>query len=286
MAATSADSLAAPRPLVLVTGRRLALGRVDRWLEPAIASPSYYVEAISRAGGVGPVLGPEPIDDASALALVERFDGLLLTGGVDVDPTRYGQERAPQTYGCDDLLDGFELCLLRAAIALGRPVLAICRGVQVLNVAFGGTLDQHITDSPGLVSHGLPNGGGATDVTMVVEPGSRLAEALGTTPERRATGRCHHHQAVDRVGEGLVISARASDGIIEALERAGDPWVVGVQWHPEDSADRDEQQQALFDRFLVECRSRSTSLRDHAGLQRDRALPTNDESNRFGSEGR
>ncbi|MDQ6698059.1 MAG: gamma-glutamyl-gamma-aminobutyrate hydrolase family protein [Actinomycetota bacterium] len=256
MPAAEVDSLAPSRPIVLVTGRRLALGRVERWLEPAVASPSYYVEAISRAGGVGPVLGPEPVDHASAVALVERFDGLLLTGGVDVDPVRYGQERAPQTYGCDDLLDEFELRLLHAAIGLGRPVLAICRGVQVLNVAFGGTLDQHITDRPGLVSHGLPNGGGASDVTMVVEPGSRLAEALGTNvPDAGtgATGRCHHHQAVDRVGEGLVVSARASDGVIEGLERTGDPWVVGVQWHPEDSADRDSQQQALFDRFIVEC---------------------------------
>lgn len=251
MGVAEAGSLAALRPLVVVTGRRLALGRVERWLEPAVASPSYYVEAISRAGGVGPVLGPEPIDDASAAALIARFDGLLLTGGVDVDPSRYGQERAPQTYGCDDLLDAFELNLLHAAIARDRPVLAICRGVQVLNVAFGGTLDQHITDRPGLGSHGLPNGGGGIDVTMAVEPGSRLAEALGTTA---TTGRCHHHQAVDRPGEGLVISARASDGIIEALERPGEPWVVGVQWHPEDSADRDDQQQALFDRFIAACR--------------------------------
>ncbi len=244
-------SLAALRPLVLVTGRRLALGRVDRWLEPAIASPSYYVEAISRAGGVGPVFGPEPIDAVAASAMIGRFDGLLLTGGVDVDPGRYGEKRAPQTYGCDDLLDEFEICLVQAAIASGRPVLAICRGVQVLNVAFGGTLDQHITDRPGVTFHGLPNGGGGIDVGMDVVAGSRLAEALGAAA---ATGRCHHHQAVDRVGDDLVISARATDGIIEALERAGDPWVVGVQWHPEDSADQDAQQQALFDRFVTACR--------------------------------
>ncbi len=251
MGAADSGSLAAMRPLVLLTGRRLALGRVERWLEPAVASPSYYVEAVSRAGGVGPVVGPEPIDDAGAAALISRFDGLLLTGGVDVDPSGYGQERAPQTYGCDDVLDAFELRLLHAAIAQRCPVLAICRGVQVLNVAFGGTLDQHITDRPGLGSHGLPNGGGGTDVTMVIVPGSRLAEALGTT---EATGRCHHHQAVNRVGDGLVVSAQATDGVIEALERTADPWTVGVQWHPEDSADRDSQQQALFDRFVHECR--------------------------------
>src|SRR6476659_5954615 len=110
---------AAPRPLILVTGRRLALGRVERWLEPAVASPSYYVEAVSRAGGIGPVVGPEPIDADVAAALVGRFDGLMLTGGVDVDPARYGQERAPQTYGCEEVLDEFELCLLHAAVNHG-----------------------------------------------------------------------------------------------------------------------------------------------------------------------
>lgn len=239
-----------PPPLVLVTGRRLATGRIERWSEPAIASPSYYVEAIARAGGVGPVLGPVRIDDAGAAAMIDRFDGLLLTGGVDVDPARYGQDRALETYGCDDVLDDFEVRLLQAALAARRPVLAICRGVQVLNVAFGGTLEQHILNRPGVGSHGLPNGGGGRPMAIDVVPGSELACALGTV---RATGRCHHHQAVDRVGEGLVINARAGDGTIEGLERPGDPWVVGVQWHPEDSAEEDPEQQALFDRFVGAC---------------------------------
>lgn len=251
MPVNGSDSLAALRPLILVTGRRLELGRVERWSQPAVASPSYYVEAVSRAGGVGPVCGPEPIDRESAAALIGRFDGLLLTGGIDVDPSHYGQEPAPQTYGGDELLDEFEICLLHAAVAAGRPVLAICRGMQLLNIAFGGSLDQHITDQAGLVFHGIPNGGGASDVEMVAEPESRIAEAFGGL---HATGRCHHHQAVAEVGDGLVVTARASDGIIEGLERPGAPWIVGVQWHPEDSADRDPQQQALFDRFIIQCR--------------------------------
>lgn len=242
----------APPPLILVTGRQLALGRVERWREPAIASPSFYVDAVARAGGVGPVLGPEAIDEAGAAAIIERFDGLLLTGGVDVDPARYGQERAPQTYGCDDLLDEFEVMLLRAAIDAGRPVLAICRGVQVLNVAFGGTLEQHILNRPGVGSHGLPNGGGGTEVAIRVERGSQLAQALGTTS---ATGRCHHHQAVERVGHDLTVNAHAADGTIEGLERPRAPWVVGVQWHPEDSAGTDPDQQALFDEFVEKCRN-------------------------------
>lgn len=247
---SGADSPPAVRPLVLITGRRLELGRVERWLEPAIASPSYYVEAVSRAGAVGPVVGPEPIDAACAADLVRRFEGLMLTGGVDVDPARYGEARAPQTYGCDDVLDEFEQRLLHAAIDAGRPVLAICRGLQILNVALGGSLVQHIVDQPGLLSHGLPAGGGAVDREIDVEPASRLAEALGSV---RVTGRCHHHQAIGRLGDGLVVVARAPDGIIEGVERPGQPWVVGVQWHPEDSAERDPQQQALIDRFVLEC---------------------------------
>ena len=163
----------------------------------------------------------------------------------------------PQTYGCDPVTDRFELALLQAAIDAGRPVLAICRGVQILNVAGGGTLQQHITDREGLLLHGRPNGGGGADIEVDVVAGSRLADALGGT---RATGRCHHHQAVDRVGDGLVVTARSDDQIVEGLEREGPPWVVGVQWHPEDTADRDPQQQALFDRFVSEAAKRLSAL--------------------------
>lgn len=243
------DRRRSPDPsLIAVTGRNLALGRIERWLEPATASPSYYLESLRRAGAFAAVLGPEPLDDAGAAAMIGRFDGLVLTGGIDVDPARYGAERAPQTYGCDDLTDAFEVALVGAALDAGCPVLAICRGIQVLNVALGGTLDQHITDWPGIEAHGLPNGGGGADVCVEIVAGTHLAEALGG----RATGRCHHHQAIDRLGRDLRVSATALDGIIEGIERVGRPWVVGVQWHPEDSADRDPQQQALFDRFIAE----------------------------------
>lgn len=237
------------RPLIAVTGRILALGRVERWLEPAVASPSYYLDALWRAGGYGVVLGPEPLEDDAAARLIERFDALLLTGGVDVDPAFYGAKPAPQTYGCDAALDAFEAALLQAASDAERAVLAICRGAQLLNVALGGTLDQHISDREGLVLHGIPNGGGGSDVEVSIREGSRVAEAMGRTT---ATGRCHHHQAIDVVGDGLDVTARAGDGTIEAVERAGDPWVVGVQWHPEDSADCDPAQQSLFDRFVAE----------------------------------
>ncbi|MCU1352666.1 MAG: putative glutamine amidotransferase [Acidimicrobiales bacterium] len=244
-------SPASSTPVVAVTGRHLPLGQVGGWLEPAVATPIYYVESITRAGGIGAVLLPQEVDVARAADHAHGFAGLMLTGGIDVEPALYGQEPAPQTYGCDRITDEYELALLQAFLDAGKPVLGICRGHQVLNVAFGGTLDQHITDRPGLLLHGIPNGGGAAEVEVEVEPGSRLAEALGGT---RARGRCHHHQAVDVVGGGLVVTARAGDGVIEGLEATDHPWVVSVQWHPEDSAERDPQQQSLIDRFVAECR--------------------------------
>jgi putative glutamine amidotransferase len=153
-------------------------------------------------------------------------------------------------YGVNVTRDVFELALVRDAIERGLPTLAICRGAQVLNVALGGSLDQHITDRAGLVGHGIPGveGGAATHV-LEIEPGSRLAEAMGTTA---ADCSSHHHQAVDRMGAGLRLTARAPDGVVEGIELDGDPWIVGAQWHPEDTAGRDPAHQALFDRFVEE----------------------------------
>jgi putative glutamine amidotransferase len=242
---------------VAVTGRRLAAGRVERWPEAAVGSPARYLESVGRAGGLPAVLLPVAIDAALAAVTIDRFDGLVLTGGIDVDPAAYGAHRQPQTYGCDPVTDGYEIALLRAAIAADRPVLAICRGMQILNVAFGGTLHQHITGQPGLASHGVPNGGGGAPVAVTAEPGSRLAAALGTD---RATGMCHHHQAVDRVGAGLLVVASADDGLIEGLELDAASWVVGVQWHPEDTTRQDPVQQRLFSAFVAECARRPTPV--------------------------
>ncbi len=244
-------------PLVAVTGRRLAAGRVERWVEAAVGAPSRYLESVGRGRGLPAVLLPVEVDAGLAATTLARFDGLVLSGGIDIDPAAYGAAREPQTYGCDPVTDGFEMALLRAAIAADRPVLAICRGMQILNVAFGGTLHQHITGRPGLLPHGVPNGGGGVPVAVTVEGGSRLAAALGS---HRVTGICHHHQAVDRMGAGLAVVARSDDGLIEGMELdgrvGGGPWVVGVQWHPEDSTVQDPAQQRLFDTFVAECARR------------------------------
>lgn len=179
-------------------------------------------------------------------AIAGRFDGLVLSGGPDVDPSRYGEPAHPDTYGVDPAVDHFEFGLLRGALAAGVPVLAICRGFQVLNVALGGSLHQHLPDLPQMQAHGVPKKGGGILHPVRVEPGSKLAKALGT--ERPQT-HSQHHQGADRLGDGLTAVGWSDDGLVEAIELEPG-WVVGVQWHPEQTAATDTEQQALFDAFV------------------------------------
>lgn len=235
------------RPLVAVTSRRIPAERIDHWLEPAQALPTYYLDALHSAGGIGASVVSQDPGAVDVDELIERFDALMVTGGLDVDPALYDAPVDPRTGAFDATSDRWEIALLGAARRARKPVLAICRGAQLLNVARGGTLHQHIADLDGVGSHGIPDGGGGTANAIRVEPGTLLAEAVGTAD---VTGRCHHHQAVDIVGEGLVVTARTDDGIIEGLEIPGDAWTVAVQWHPEDSARHDPTQQRLFEAFV------------------------------------
>jgi gamma-glutamyl-gamma-aminobutyrate hydrolase PuuD len=236
-------------PLIAVTGRRMG-ARVDRWPHPfATVSPRAYLDAVTRAGGRGVVV--DPYGDSGGL--LERFDALVLTGGPDLDPTTFGQVPHPKTYGVDRHVDDFEIPLVRDAISRGTPTLAICRGFQVCNVALGGSLYQHIPDDPGTEPHGRPGepgGGRLHDVT--IDAGSRLASVMGATT---VTASCHHHQAVDKVGDGLHVVARAADGIVEAIELDHpEQWLLAVQWHPEDTAATDAAQQNLFDALVAQTR--------------------------------
>ncbi len=228
----------------------MAAGRVDGWADPAFAIQAMYVESLQRAGAQEAVLGPRHLDHDEAMVVMSRFDGLLLPGGGDVNPSHYGQIAAPQTYGVIALRDEFEFALCSAALELALPLLAICRGTQVLNVARGGTLRQHITDDfPG---HGQPGIEGGQNVHPVsIVPQSRVALAMGST---LAACSCHHHQAVDTLGTGLVVTASDTDGTIEALELSGPVWVAAVQWHPEDTAAIDPAQQGLFDTLVSNAR--------------------------------
>jgi len=248
-------------PLVAVPGyARLGPDQVSGWRHGGVGAPARYLDALHRAGAREAIFEPVALSDAAAATLVLRFDGVLLLGGGDPDPARYGATARPEVYGVDPGRDACELALVRAAHRAGVPVLAVCRGHQITNVAFGGSLLQHITDAPGLGDHGRPGVGGRASVHRIsVEPVSRLADALGTT---EVVGSCHHHQAVDRVADGLRVTARADDGVVEAIEPADPfaPWLVGVQWHPEDRAGEPDPDgrtnQALFTAFVEECRRR------------------------------
>ena len=189
-----------------------------------------YVDAVIRAGAIPvvlPVLDPSDVDD-----LLRSVDGLLLSGGVDIDPAQYGAERAPEVENIDPARDEFELALVRAAADLDIPVLGVCRGMQLINVAFGGTLIQHLAGADAAAGHRERVRFAEVIHEIDVLDGSRLAEILGS--HGRVGVNTLHHQAVDQVGTGLVPVAWAvDDGIVEALERVGRGRMLGVQWHPE-----------------------------------------------------
>ncbi|HXJ64977.1 MAG TPA: gamma-glutamyl-gamma-aminobutyrate hydrolase family protein [Actinomycetota bacterium] len=229
-------------PLVAVPAYRLPAGRVAHWDQGGFAVPEAYVRAAHRAG-IRALIVAEADPDA-AVDVLDSVDGLMLLGGGDVDPTLYGADRHEKVYGVDPVRDAVEIALVRSAIERGMPTLAICRGLQVLNVALGGTLIQHLPDVPGLEQHGVPGGGGTVQHDSKVSPDTALAAATGSDVLVCSS---HHHQAVDRLGDGLHVTARSGDGVIEAIELDDPGWTVAVQWHPEDTAGEDPAQQALFD---------------------------------------
>ncbi|MEY3619512.1 MAG: hypothetical protein RL726_2210 [Actinomycetota bacterium] len=227
-------------PLVLIVGRETSVAKGLR--TPGYGCGRVYCDAVARAGGV-PLILPPIADLVSRLdETLDGVDGVVLHGGVDIDPSRYGQRvTSDHVYGVDPDLDEVEFAVITAAIDRDLPVLAICRGFQVLNVAQGGTLIQHLeADNHRDVFH-------AVDTT----PDSRVSRAMSASRPRA----CHsfHHQAIDRLGSNLTVTASSDDGIIEAVEHTDRRWVVGVQWHPEDSADVDAEQQGLFDEFVSQC---------------------------------
>ncbi|MEV0242364.1 gamma-glutamyl-gamma-aminobutyrate hydrolase family protein [Streptomyces sp. NPDC050674] len=190
------------------------------WELEAALLPVGYPRLVQRAGGLAAMLPPD--DPRHAAEAVARLDGLVVAGGPDVEPARYGAQREPRTGPPAPERDAWELALIDAALAAGVPLLGICRGMQLLNVALGGTLVQHIDGHAEAV--GVFGGH-----TVKPVPGSLYA---GVVPEETFVP-TYHHQAVDRLGKGLVPSAYAADGTVEALELSSADWVLGVQWHPE-----------------------------------------------------
>ena len=202
------------------------------WDVQASFLPKVYFDAVNRAGGIAVLLPPQPVDAEIADAVLDGLDGC---GGKDVDPARYGQEAHPTTDAPRPERDAWEDALLTAAIDRELPFLGICRGLQLLNVARGGSLIQHLPD---VVGHTRYNAGGGTFTVndVAIDTGSKLAEMV---PDEGIAVKSYHHQAIDEVGDGLVVTARSADGVIQAVEFPGVPFGVGVQWHPEEDAVND-----------------------------------------------
>ncbi|WP_328461073.1 gamma-glutamyl-gamma-aminobutyrate hydrolase family protein [Streptomyces sp. NBC_00448] len=217
------------RPLIGITGY-LDDAAWGVWRQPAALVPHTYVESVTRAGGTAVVLPPQTDGAGDVL---DRIDGLLLAGGPDVDPARYGAAPHPRTGSPHEARDAWEFGLLAGALDRDLPVLAVCRGMQVLNVALGGALVQHLPDRVGDSAH-QPAPATFGRRTVRTRPGSFLHGVLGATAEVS----CYHHQAVGALGAGLLPAAWSEDETVEALERPGGGFTVGVQWHPEaDAAD-------------------------------------------------
>jgi gamma-glutamyl-gamma-aminobutyrate hydrolase PuuD len=236
------------RPLIAVTGVPIVAGGVLGWRQAAVACTAAYLEAVDRAGGDPVIVPPAGIDGAEAGRRLRRFDGLLLVGGGDIDPACYRQERQPEVAHVNPARDEFEIPLVRAAIDHALPTLCICRGAQVLNVALGGTLHQHISDREDLVAHRNDDGSDGVLHEIRAEVGSRVMKAMGAERVRTFS---HHHQALDALGTNLVPVGWAEDGLLEAVE-LDEGWVLGLQWHAEATAAADPTQQAVFDALVRE----------------------------------
>ncbi len=228
------------RPLVGVTAYRQE-SRWWAWDRDAALVPGAYLDVVVAAGGwpvLLPPLGEGAGDDPDGMVaavvgpLVEAVDALVVIGGGDVSAERYGAAPDPRNGGVNPYRDDLELGLVEAALERDLPVLAVCRGMQVLNVLLGGTLVQQLPDLLGTTRH-QPAPGAFGEVTVHTEPSTVVRRLLGDA----TVVRCSHHQAVDQVGESLLVSARSDDGVIEAVEVLGRTFAVGVQWHPEETGD-------------------------------------------------
>lgn len=204
-----------------------------------------YVAAVRRAGGRPLLIPPGDPDPAAVLDLI---DGLVLTGGGDVDPARYGAGPHPSVDRVDAARDRLELALAEGTMARPIPTLAICRGMQIVNVAAGGSLIVDLDSCPDRTVEHRRVPREAVPHAVAVEPGALVARVMGTPT---AAPMSLHHQAVDRPGVGFRVVGRAPDGVVEAIEHADHPWLAAVQWHPEMSAETDPTQQALFDGLIA-----------------------------------
>jgi putative glutamine amidotransferase len=229
------------KPVIGIT-TYLTHARFGVWETDSVLVPVEYVHSVERAGGRALLVPPS---DDGVDETLDALDGIVFSGGSDLDPEMYGQEAHPETKGVVPERDRGELALLEAALARDMPVLAVCRGSQVLNVARGGDLVQHLPEVVGDEKHKHTPGAFA-DHDVSLEPNTRLESLLGDS----APVKSHHHQGFGRVGEGLRVAARAEDGTLEALEDPSHRFALGVLWHPEAGEDL-----RLFEALVQESRA-------------------------------
>ena len=241
-------------PLIALAGRYGAPSRVSR--DAVAFAGRRYLDAILRAGGEPVVISPQPLKTKDAEAMMQRFDGLVLMGGADINPTLYGQVAGVHVYGVQPEQDVFETALLNAALNADLPVLAVCRGMQLVNVVLGGSLVQHLgelANANELLAHApkqFPVGEEFALHEVNIKSGTRMAEALGAT---KINGASFHHQGILKLADDLVAVGHAPDGILEAVEHRT-KWLLGMQWHPEDTAATDPLQQNLYNAFVQRAR--------------------------------
>lgn len=231
------------------------------WTSIGAIVPGAYVEAVSAAGATPMLLPPVGEDDS----VLELLDGLIVIGGPDVDPSFYGASRHQETVS-QPSRDEYEILLSKAALERKMPLFAICRGAQILNVALGGTLHQHLPEITDRADQYRPSPGAYGGVEFTTTPESLCRSLLG----ERAWSPCYHHQGLDRVADGLVVTASVEDGTVEAVETTDPGWVLGVQFHPEEN----RKDPRLFEGFVAAAREFATS-RDisHAHSEKEFEVP-------------
>lgn len=249
---------AVTRPVIALTFPASAAPYSDAYRADLVRLAGLAQAAVEAAGGTALVLdsaGEDPDGPKQSIADVASIDGALILGGGDVEPALYGSEGHPSVVDADQRADDLEIALVLGALALERPVFGICRGLQLVNVAFGGTLVEDLGPQSPHKDHGP--GDEMVGHPVDVVPGSRLESMLGASVSRVMSG---HHQAIGMLGERLVASAFAPDGLVEAIELVGgdgDGWLVAVQWHPEHEGTPEGQMAALMGPFVSECRRRA-----------------------------
>ena len=220
--------MSGPKPRIGITSYRQQ-GQTGVWNTEMAMIPAFYLEGITRSGGVVVMIPPQPLTNVEAEDIISSLDGLMLCGGRDIDSSRYGQSPHVEAEEPDQLRDELEEQLLNAAIKAELPFLGICRGAQMLNINRGGTLIQHLPDLVGDTRYQKGNAE-FNPAEVTVEHDSILGSLVGGSVSNAAL---YHHQAIDQVGQGLRVSAKTEDGIIEAIELENHPFGVAVQWHPE-----------------------------------------------------